>query len=109
MATFAITDDTFEDVIATSDKPVLVDFWADWCGPCKMIAPVLEQVSEQHADKLSIAKIDVVDNPQAPERYQVLKMPTLLLFNEGKLVKRLSGAMSKQRLLKELSPVVGPL
>ena len=97
MATENITDDNFEDAISGS-TPVVVDFWAEWCGPCKQMAPHLEAVAEELAGKVKIAKINVDENPVAPSRFGVRGMPTLMLFKDGKVAATHLGAMSKQRL-----------
>ncbi len=98
-----VTDDTFEDLVLKSDKPVLTDFWAEWCGPCKMIAPVLEELASER-DDLIIAKVDVDTSPGIAMRYGVQSIPTLILFKEGEETARVIGAMSKDRLLKQLEP-----
>ncbi|WP_216212257.1 thioredoxin [Amycolatopsis aidingensis] len=105
--TVAVTDSTFVDDVLSSDKPVLVDFWATWCGPCKMVAPVLEEIASDHKDKLKIAKLDVDQNPQTARDYQVMSIPTLILFQGGKQVKQIVGAKPKAALLSELSEVIG--
>lgn len=100
--TVTVTDDTFDELVLKSDKPVLVDFWADWCGPCRMIAPVLDQIEAEHGEKLTIAKMDYDQNPGVPNTYGVLGLPTLLLFSGGEPVKQIVGAKPKRALLKEL-------
>ena len=104
-----ISDDTFDETIGSSDKVVLVDFWAEWCGPCKMIAPVLEELAVEHGDKLAIAKLNVDDNPHTAMRFNVMSIPTLLVFNPGDTTaeaKRLVGAKGKGQLLQDLAEFV---
>ncbi len=101
-----LTDATFDEAVRTADKPVLVDFTASWCGPCKMIAPILEELSVEQADRLQIAKIDVDANPQTTMRFDVMSMPTLILFKDGEPARRLVGARPKQRILDELADVL---
>ncbi|MEV0029102.1 thioredoxin [Nocardia sp. NPDC050793] len=100
--TVTVTDKSFADAVLLSEKPVLVDFWADWCGPCKMVAPVLEEIASANADKLTIAKLDVDANPETAREYQILSLPTMMLFRGGKPVKQIVGAKGKAALLREL-------
>ena len=93
---------TFDETVNGAEGAILVDFWAEWCGPCKMIAPVLEDIANENKGKLSIAKLNVDDNPDVARRYEVLSIPTLLVFQEGELRKRLVGAKGKSQLLQEL-------
>ena len=102
-ATRAVTDDTFEAEVLQSQKTVLVDYWAEWCGPCKMIAPILEAIAEEHGDKLDIVKLNVDDNPKITQKYNILNIPTLGVFSNGEVVKELVGARSKSALLRELA------
>jgi thioredoxin 1 len=97
----SLTDATFDEVIKGNDKPVVVDFWAEWCGPCKMIAPILEDISAAHGEHLTIAKLNVDENPQIAMRYSVMSIPTLMVFDRGELRKRLVGARGKNQLLQE--------
>lgn len=99
MAAIDMTDDNFDEVVSSSDVPVIVDFWAEWCGPCKQMAPHLEAVSEELAGKVKVAKINVEDHPMAPSKYGVRGMPTLMVFKEGKVAATHLGAMSKQAIL----------
>ena len=101
----ALTDSTFDEAIRGADKPVLVDFWAEWCGPCKMIAPVLEEIAKDHP-QLQVTKLNVDDNPDVARRYNVMSIPTLLVFKPGESeqeAKRLVGAKGKGQLLQELA------
>ena len=97
------TDANFAQDVLKSDKPVLLDFWAEWCGPCKMIAPILEAIAEEHGDKLDIVKLNVDDNPQVTQKYNILNIPTLGVFSGGEVVRELVGARSKSALLRELA------
>ena len=101
-----LSDGAFDETINGSDTPVLVDFWAEWCGPCKMIAPVLEDIAKEHAGKIQIAKLNVDDNPNVARRYDVMSIPTLLVFADGEVKKRLVGAKGKAQLLEELSEFI---
>jgi thioredoxin 1 len=102
-----VTDATFEDEVLQSDKPVLVDFWAEWCGPCKMVSPVLEEIAAEHEGALTIAKLNVDENPDVAMRYGVMSIPTLALFIGGVEKKRLIGAMPKRNIVNELSEFIG--
>ena len=98
MATLNVTDDSFQDDVLNSDKPVLVDFWADWCGPCKMIAPALEEISEELADKVTIAKMDIMESTVTPGEMGVQSIPLMVLFKNGKPVAQRVGAAPKSQL-----------
>jgi thioredoxin 1 len=101
-----LTDATFDESVRSADTPVLVDFWAEWCGPCKMIAPVLEDIAKEHAGRIQIAKLNVDDNPNVARRYDVMSIPTLLVIADGEVKKRLVGAKGKPQLLEELSEFI---
>jgi thioredoxin 1 len=101
-----LTDATFDEEIASATEPIVVDFWAEWCGPCKMIAPVLEEIAGEQAGKLRIAKLNVDDNPSAARRFDVMSIPTLIVFKDGQPAKRIVGAKPKGALLEELSEFV---
>jgi thioredoxin 1 len=102
----AVTDATFDREVLQSGTPVLVDFWAEWCGPCKMISPVLEEIAEEHQGKVTIAKLNVDENPEIAMRYGVMSIPTLALFIGGVEKKRLIGAMPKRNIVTELSEFI---
>jgi thioredoxin 1 len=105
--TVTVTDASFADDVLNSDKLVLVDFWATWCGPCRMVAPVLEEIAGEHPEKITIAKLDVDANPTVARDYQVLSIPTLILFKGGEPVKQIVGAKPKAALLADLSDYLG--
>ena len=98
-----LTDATFDETVKSSSTPIVVDFWAEWCGPCKMIAPVLEEIAVEHEGALTIAKVNVDDNPDAAFRFGVMSIPTLIVFQDGEPAKRLVGAKGKAQLLEDLS------
>jgi thioredoxin 1 len=104
--TVKVTDSSFVDEVLTSEKPVLVDFWATWCGPCKMVAPVLEEIAGENGEKLTIAKLDIDENPNTARDYQVMSIPTLILFQGGKPIKTIVGAKPKAALLNDLADVL---
>jgi thioredoxin 1 len=97
-----LTDATFDETIGAAAEPVIVDFWAEWCGPCKMIAPILDEIASEHAGKLSVAKLNVDENPDVARRFDVMSIPTLIVFKDGAPQKRLVGAKGKGQLLAEL-------
>ncbi len=104
--TIDVTTSSFSDDVLNSDKAVLVDFWATWCGPCKMVAPVLDEIAGENAEKLTVAKLDIDANPQAARDFKVMSIPTLILFQGGKPVKQIVGAKGKAALLKDLEGVI---
>jgi thioredoxin 1 len=98
-----LSTNTFDEVIGSAETPVVVDFWAEWCGPCKMIAPILEELATEQAGTITVAKLNVDENPDLAMRYNVMSIPTLLVFKDGEIAKRLVGAKPKSALLQELS------
>jgi thioredoxin 1 len=104
--TVKVTDQSFADDVLTSEKPVLVDFWATWCGPCKMVAPVLEEIADEHGEKLTIAKVDIDANPGIARDYQIMSIPTLMVFQGGKPVKQIVGAKPKAALLDDIADYI---
>ncbi|WP_044619823.1 MULTISPECIES: thioredoxin TrxA [Gynuella] len=99
-AIIKVTDDSFEQDVLANEKPVLVDYWAEWCGPCKMIAPVLNDVAEDYGDKLVIAKLNIDENPNTPPKYGIRGIPTLMIFKGGNVVATKVGALSKSQLME---------
>jgi thioredoxin 1 len=98
-----LSTSTFDEIIGSAETPVVVDFWAEWCGPCKMIAPILEELATEQAGTITVAKLNVDENPDLAMRYNVMSIPTLLVFKDGEIAKRLVGAKPKSALLQELS------
>jgi thioredoxin 1 len=102
-----VTDETFDGEVLKSDKPVLVDFWAEWCGPCRMVAPILEQIADEYGEKLEIVKLNTDQNPDTAARYGVLNIPMLNVYVNGEVVKTIVGAKPKRVLLKDLEDFIG--
>ena len=103
MSTVKVTDETFQTQVLEASQPVLVDFWAEWCGPCKQIAPALEQISDELSGKITIAKLDIEASPTTPSRYGVRGIPTMMLFKDGQMASMKVGAMPKQKILEWLA------
>lgn len=101
-----VTDQTFEQEVLQADQPVLIDFWAPWCGPCKMIAPIVDELAEEYGGRLKVVKMNVDHNPQTPSRYGVRGIPNLILFKNGQVVDQIVGAVPKQQLVKAIDRVV---
>ena len=98
MSTIEISDDTFEENVIKKGQPIIVDFWAEWCVPCKQIGPILEEISEEYSEKITIGKLDVDENPETPGKFQIRGIPTMLLFNNGELIDTKVGMSSKTDL-----------
>ena len=101
-----ISDDTFEEEVVKSTTPVMVDYWAEWCGPCKMIAPILEEVADEYTDKLKVVKLNVDDNPVTPPRFGIRGIPTLMIFKDGEVAATKVSAVSKKQLIAFVNGVV---
>ena len=102
-----VTDATFDQDVLSNDKPVLVDFWAEWCGPCRMLAPILQEIAEQYGEKLEIVKLNADENPQTAKRFGVQNIPMLNVYVKGEVAKTIVGAKPKRALLKDLEDFLG--
>ena len=103
---FEVNDSNFDEVVIKSDKPVLVDFWAEWCGPCRMIAPIMDEISKEYPEKAVVVKCDVDNSPQVSARYGIRNIPTVLFFKEGKIADKQIGAVPKATFIKKLNALL---
>lgn len=103
MSTKAVTDATFEAEVLNSEKPIMVDFWATWCGPCRAVSPILDKIAEEHAEKIDIVKLDVDANPETAMKYGITSIPAMYVFQKGEVVKRVIGAKPKPALEADLA------
>jgi thioredoxin 1 len=106
MALLNISDKNFKDEVLKSDLPVLVDFWAPWCGPCKLVTPVIEEVAKEYVMRLKIVKINVEENQGTPTQYGIMSIPTLIFFKNGKIVEQITGALTRQQLKQKIEEVI---
>jgi thioredoxin 1 len=105
-ATKVVTAETFETEVLQNSKPVIVDYWAEWCAPCRMVAPVLEEIAKEYADKIDVVKLNIDDNPSISQRYGIMAIPTMNVFSGGQVVKQIVGAKPKSALLRELAEYI---
>jgi thioredoxin 1 len=105
-ATKVVTDATFDQEVLKSDKPVVVDYWAEWCGPCRMVAPVLEEIATENAEKIQVVKLNIDENPTVAQKYGIMAIPTMNVFSGGEVVKQIVGAKPKSALFRELAEFI---
>ena len=105
-ATKAVTDETFEAEVLNATKPVIVDYWAEWCGPCRQVSPVLEEIATEHGEKIDVVKLNVDENPVVTQRYGIMNIPTMSVFKDGQVVKEIVGARPKSALLRDLADFI---
>ena len=102
----AVTDESFEVDVLQNSKPVIVEYWAQWCPPCRMVAPVLEEIAQEHGDKIDVVKLNIEENPETAQKYGIMLIPTLNVFSGGEVVKQVVGAKSKSALLREIADFI---
>jgi thioredoxin 1 len=105
-ATKVVTEETFDSEVLQNSKPVVVDYWAEWCGPCRMVAPVLEEIAKEHGDKIEVVKLNIDENPTVSQKYGIMAIPTMNVFQNGEVVKSITGAKPKAALLRDLAEFI---